>query len=64
MKVESNFFAPTSRIFEIAPGALNMYSFGPEFEGREEELYQSYVFKEHAEGVVSMLDAAVKMLGN
>lgn len=40
-----------------------MYSFGPEFEGREEELYKSNVFQEHANGVVTMLDAAVNMLG-
>jgi hemoglobin-like flavoprotein len=41
-----------------------MYSFGPEFEGREEEeLYTSETFKKHARGVVKMLDAAVNMLG-
>jgi hemoglobin-like flavoprotein len=51
------------RIFELAPIALNMYKFGSEFEGNEEELYKSKSFKAHARGVVKMLDAAVNMLG-
>ena len=40
-----------------------MYSFGPEFVGREEELYSSPAFKAHSTGVVKMLDNAVNMLG-
>ena len=51
------------RIFEIAPPALGMFSFGPEFADDEEKLYQSAKFKRHAAGVVTMLDAAVNMLG-
>lgn len=50
------------RIFSLAPVALNMYSFGPQFVGKEETLYQSDKFKVHAKGVVSMLDQAVNML--
>ena len=60
----SNFhFFSSRRIFELAPVALNMYSFGPEFKGKEEELYKSESFKAHAQGVVKMLDAAVNMMG-
>lgn len=58
-----SFRTGTDRIFELAPTALNMYSFGPEFVGNEESLYQSPKFKVHAKGVVSMLDKAVNMLG-
>ena len=51
------------RIFEIAPPAIGMFSFGPEFANDEEKLYKSEKFKRHAAGVVTMLDAAVNMLG-
>eukprot|EP00980_Cylindrotheca_fusiformis_P012811 scaffold3151_cov110-Cylindrotheca_fusiformis.AAC.9 len=51
------------KIFELAPSAVNMYSFGPEFDGKEDELFQSAVFKRHAIGVVSMLDSVVNMIG-
>jgi hemoglobin-like flavoprotein len=40
-----------------------MYSFGPQFDGREGELYKSQAFKAHSSGVVKTLDAAVGMLG-
>lgn len=51
------------KIFELAPGALQMFSFSTGFVGDEENLYQSDVFKAHAGGVVMMLDQAVNMLG-
>lgn len=54
--------AQSQRIFELAPVAINMFSFGPEFVGNEESLYTSTKFKAHANGVVSMLDTAVNML--
>lgn len=50
------------KIFELAPGALGMYSFGPRFENPSEEkdggstihedLYTSPLFIRHAKGVV------------
>eukprot|EP00980_Cylindrotheca_fusiformis_P012813 scaffold3151_cov110-Cylindrotheca_fusiformis.AAC.11 len=51
------------KIFELAPSAVNMYSFGPEFDGKEEELFQSAVFKRHAKGVVMMLNMVINMIG-
>ena len=55
-------FNLNGRIFEHAPGALQMFSFSTGFDGVEENLYQSTAFKAHAGGVVLMLDQAVNML--
>ena len=59
------------KIFELAPGAIGMYTFGPQFAPAEgdddgqikEDLYTSPLFLRHAKGVVQMLDAAINMLG-
>eukprot|EP00980_Cylindrotheca_fusiformis_P012808 scaffold3151_cov110-Cylindrotheca_fusiformis.AAC.6 len=51
------------KIFELAPSALSMYSFGPEFDGNGDELFHSAVFKRHARGLVRMLDMVVNMIG-
>jgi hemoglobin-like flavoprotein len=51
------------KIFELAPGALGMYSFGARFVDDEDGLYSSPLFLRHAKGVVQMLDAAIQMLG-
>jgi hypothetical protein len=51
------------KIFELAPGALGMFSFGTHFEVEEDGLYTSPLFVRHAKGVVQMLDAAIQMLG-
>lgn len=40
-----------------------MFSFGPDFVGKEEELYKSERFKRHAALVIHMLDHAVNMIG-
>ena len=57
------------KIFELAPGAIGMYTFGPQFapsgddDQIKEDLYTSPLFLRHAKGVVQMLDAAINMLG-
>lgn len=51
------------KIFELAPGAINMYTFGPQFVGNEDALFQSAIFQQHASGVVGLLNEAVEMLG-
>jgi Globin len=51
------------KIFELAPGALGMFSFGAHFEVEDDGLYSSPLFKRHARGLFQMLDAAIQMLG-
>ena len=52
------------RIFELAPAALDMFSFGHEgLAADSEALYKHPLFKRHAKGVVNMLDTAIGMLG-
>ena len=50
------------RFFELAPVTVNVYSFGSEFQGNEESLFESAKFKQHACAVMEMLDQAVNML--
>jgi hypothetical protein len=51
------------RIFEIAPTALDMYSFAENFAADSDELYHCQRFLTHARGVIDMLDAALNMMG-
>jgi hemoglobin-like flavoprotein len=50
-------------IFEIAPQAKALFPFARLYEGNDEALFKDRKFLSHAKGVVSMLDAAVNMLG-
>lgn len=51
------------KIFELAPGALGMFSFGSRFGADDDGLYSHPLFRRHAKGVVRMLDAAIQMMG-
>lgn len=50
------------RIFEIAPGAQDMFTFGCECESGSEEMYASEEFKIHARGLFGMVDAVVRLV--
>ena len=57
------------RIFEMAPAALSLYSFGdgkdPAHHSVPDSIFQSPIFQAHAQGVVVMLETVlVMMLGN
>lgn len=54
-------FLSSIRIFEIAPGAQDAFSFGVDFETGSEEMYKSELFQAHAHGVFQMVDAVVAL---
>lgn len=50
-------------IFEIAPGAKDLFPLAELYKDDDEELFKDPAFLVHARGVVAMLDACVNMLG-
>jgi hemoglobin-like flavoprotein len=50
------------RIFEIAPGAQAMFTFGADFETGSDAMYESTMFQAHAQSVFGMVDAAVRLV--
>jgi hemoglobin-like flavoprotein len=50
------------RIFELAPGAQDMFSFGTRFEMGSDAMYASKKFHAHARSVFGMVDAAVHLV--
>lgn len=50
------------RIFEIAPGAQDAFTFGVDFETGSEGMYKSELFQNHANGVFQMVDAVVALM--
>jgi hypothetical protein len=50
------------RIFEIAPGAQDAFTFGVEVETGSEELYKSELFQVHANALFLMVDAVVALV--
>jgi hemoglobin-like flavoprotein len=53
---------PFFRIFEIAPGAQDAFTFGVDAEMGSEEMYKSELFQTHAKGVFQMVDAVVALV--
>lgn len=54
-----------NRIFEIAPGAISMFSFGVDFDEHDripESLFSSTIFLSHATRVVGMLETALTLM--
>jgi hemoglobin-like flavoprotein len=56
--IASNFI----RIFELAPGAQAMFTFGTDFEMGSDAMYESAMFHAHAQSVFGMVDAAVRLV--
>jgi hypothetical protein len=55
-------FLPSIRVFEIAPGAQDAFSFGVGCETGSEEMYTSELFQAHAVGLFQMVDAVVALV--
>ena len=51
------------RLFGLAPNSLNLFSFKENYDSESEELYENKRFLRHVQGVVSMLNVALDMLG-
>jgi hemoglobin-like flavoprotein len=58
----SSLSLPFFRIFEIAPGAQDAFTFGVDAEVGSEEMYKSELFQTHAKGVFQMVDAVVALV--
>jgi ribosomal protein L17 len=50
------------RIFEIAPGAQDAFSFGIDYQTGSEEMYKCELFQTHATGLFQMVDAVVALV--
>jgi hemoglobin-like flavoprotein len=56
------YLLPSIRIFEIAPGAQDAFSFGVECETGSEEMYKTELFQAHAVGLFQTVDAVVALV--
>jgi hypothetical protein len=59
---DTKIFACNVRIFEIAPAAQAMFTFGAGYEMGSDAMYASAKFRAHAHSVFGMVDAAVGLV--
>ena len=50
------------RVFELAPGIQDEFTFGAQFETGSEEMYKGKLFQAHATGLFLMVDAVVALV--
>jgi hypothetical protein len=58
----TNCLLPIIRIFEIAPGAKEIFRFGDDFEDGSEGMYEDTLFQAHAKSLFGMVDVLVRLL--